>query len=366
MKAIGSTLAFRPLRVFPFLLLTCPVACLASAQAWAQPTPSSAADADLPGRADLLFRQGQELIDAGKPADACPKLEESQRLDPKLGRLLNVAYCHELVGRTASAWSEYNEAAALAAQKGQPDRVDFARQHAAALVERLSLVQLDFSAASIGGAGSPSASVVSVAVDGKPLSREQWSMPFPVDPGIRTFTFGAPGKKTHDQTAAIAPGRGTGRVIVDRLEPEVEAPGPEVTAPGPAPAVTPAAAAVEASGPSAHRPLAYVAGGVGVAGLLVGAGFLLHALAQKNDAAPYCPADKCDPHGASIIDGARTSAWIATVGVGVGVGGAAAAVWLFLTSAPSPPGTVPATNTGVRVEPLIGAGSGGLALRGAW
>ncbi len=354
------------------LLLACPLGWLGAPEARAQQAPA-AADSGTPARADLLFRQWQELIDAGKPAEACPKLEESQRLDPKLGRLLNVAYCHELVGRTASAWAEYNEAAALAAQKGQPDRVEFARQHAAALVDRLSLVQLDFTRPSSAGAGgssasaSPSSDIASVAVDGKPLSREQWAMPFAVDPGARVFTFGAPGMKTHDQQVTVAPGRGTWHVVVDRLEPEAAAP---VAAPPLAPAGAPTPA-VDAGGSSVRRPLAYVAGGVGVAGVIVGTGFLLHALAHKNDAAPDCPQQRCNAQGAATIDGARTSAWIATAGFGVGVGGAAAAVWLFLTSAsgsssPGGAGSQAAAGVGVRVEPLVGAGGGGLSVQGAW
>lgn len=77
--------------------------------------------------ADALFRAGKELLESGKVAEACAKLAESQRIDPRLGTLLNVAACHEQEGRTATAWSEFNEAASQAAIAKQAERETFAR-----------------------------------------------------------------------------------------------------------------------------------------------------------------------------------------------------------------------------------------------
>ena len=325
------------------------VAC-APRTACAQPSAGAAS------RADLLFREGQALIDAGKPAEACPELEESQRLDPKLGRLLNVAYCHELVGRTASAWAEYNEAAALAAQKLEQDRVDFARHHAAALADRLSLAQLDFSQ----GAGD----VTEVAVDGAPLARDHWGLPFPLDPGRHVLSFGASGKTTHGQEVAIAPGRGIRHIVVQPLEPEVPAGSPRTApaeAPAPAPASPPPRSTKGEVSREGSRPmLAWIAGGVGVAGAVTGAVFLAVALSQKSQANPDCPGQKCNPQGAAKIDDARTSAWIATAGFGAGAAGAALAVWLLLTSTSSTASAL------AHLAPIAGGGATGLSVEAAW
>jgi len=45
--------------------------------------------------ADALFRQGRELLEQERFAEACVKLAESQRLDPKLATLMYLADCHE-------------------------------------------------------------------------------------------------------------------------------------------------------------------------------------------------------------------------------------------------------------------------------
>jgi hypothetical protein len=165
-------------------------------------------------RADALFREGQQLLAAGQVATACAKLEESQRLDPKLGRLLNVAYCHDKQGLVATAWREYNQAAAMAIQTGQPDRETFARDQASALAKRLSFLRLDVGTVPEGG---------DVSVDGKALARDQWALPFPVDPGPHTISVHAAGYKTRTQSVTIA-ATGTVRVSIDPLEKDATAP----------------------------------------------------------------------------------------------------------------------------------------------
>ena len=56
--------------------------------------------------AAALFREGKALMDKNDFTPACAKLEESERLDPGGGTLLNLALCHEKQGR----WNEATEA----------------------------------------------------------------------------------------------------------------------------------------------------------------------------------------------------------------------------------------------------------------
>src|SRR5262249_13171001 len=72
--------------------------------------------------AEALFDQGVRLMKQNSFADACPKLEESERIDPAVGTLLYLGECYERVGKTASAWATFREAASLASTSNQADR----------------------------------------------------------------------------------------------------------------------------------------------------------------------------------------------------------------------------------------------------
>lgn len=50
------------------------------------------------------------LVQKGDWAAACPKFEESERLDPGIGTLYHLADCYEHVGRLATAWGLFDAA----------------------------------------------------------------------------------------------------------------------------------------------------------------------------------------------------------------------------------------------------------------
>jgi hypothetical protein len=311
-------------------------------------------------QADALFGEGQQLMAAGQVQAACEKLEESERTDPKLGRLLNVAYCHEKLGRTATAWSEYNQAAAMAVQGKQPEREKFARDRAGDLAAKLSFVRLDIQAGVELGA---------ITVDAKPVPRDQWAVPFPIDPGTHNLSFEAPGHKTRTQPVSVQDTQ-TVRVAVEPLEvlpaESASPPAPAPTAPSAAPASSPQSSPTEPSpAPPAKasnglRTAGWIVGGVGVAALGAGVGLALRAMSLKGQADGDCQNKLCTAAGTSLISDAKTSANIATAGFAVGLAGIAGGVTLILLPARS------AAPASARLTPYMGPDGAGFWLDGAW
>src|SRR4051812_44001967 len=86
--------------------------------------PASALAGDGAAAAEVLFSDGKRLAQEGNYAAACPKFEESQKLDPGMGTLYRLADCYEHVGRTASAWAAFVEVAGSAKTSGQQARAD--------------------------------------------------------------------------------------------------------------------------------------------------------------------------------------------------------------------------------------------------
>src|SRR5258706_9611233 len=65
-------------------------------------------------QAQSLFDEGRALIKAGKVAEACTAFEGSQKLDPAVTTLLNLAECREQNRQLATAWGAFLDANRLA------------------------------------------------------------------------------------------------------------------------------------------------------------------------------------------------------------------------------------------------------------
>ncbi len=138
------------------------------------------------GRAEQLFRSGEKKFDAGQHAEACVDFAESLKLGPKLGTLLNLALCHETIGKIATAWNEFHHGAAWAAQNSQKDRLEFALQHLRSLQPKLPRVVLQLPA---------DRAVSQIDLDGEPLPEQLWYLPLYLDPGEHKIAVSAPGKQ---------------------------------------------------------------------------------------------------------------------------------------------------------------------------
>ena len=162
---------------------------------------AGAADARDPVAAEALFAAGKTLMDRGDYRQACPKLEESYRLDPATGALYALALCHERQGRLATAWAQFLDAAARSNAEKNTARENAARQHAEALEPRLSflIVRVDTAAASVPG--------LTITLNGVALRPAGWGTPVPIDPGNHRLNAVAPGHEKWERTVTIAKDR---------------------------------------------------------------------------------------------------------------------------------------------------------------
>jgi serine/threonine-protein kinase len=305
--------------------------------------------------AQALFEDALKLLADKNFAAACPKLEESQRLDPAMGTQYRLAQCYEGLGRTASAWANYLEVADLAKAGGKSDREKAARERASAVESSLSRLTLIVATPDVPG--------LEVRRGAEIVGAGQWGTPVPVDPALYDIRATAPGKTPWHGTVTVA-GDGTSATLtVPPLEdapaaskseppPSPVAPPPPSSAPPPAPLAPPPPRPSTPTGPLAT--VAFVAAGVGVAGLGVGTVAGIMALSKKSEAEGLCSTQCTSLDGVNKWHDAATTGNVSTVALIVG-GTAmlgAAVIWF----------TAPRASASVKV----GLGVGNLEFTGTW
>jgi hypothetical protein len=329
------------------------------------PGRAFAQDASNQAAAQALFEQARQLMADGKFAEACPKLVESERLDPGAGTLMNLGHCYEKNGQTASAWVTFKDAAAAADLKHRADWSSRARERAQALEPMLSRLTIEV---------PPDARISGLQVrrDGVEVGAAVWGTPIPIDPGDHAIEASAPAKKTWSKTTKIGAAAEQAHVVVPSLQDEpgpsgasasvASTPATPVKAPAaPPPASSTPPPAESRSDGSTQRTLGLVIGGVGIAGVAVGSVFGILAMGSESSSKNLCPTDACtSPTAVQDDANARTQATVSTVAMIAGGAVLVTGAVIFFTA---PKGK---TVTGLRVMPAVGAGEVGLRLGGAW
>ena len=273
-----------------------------------------------------LFDDARALMDKGQYAAACPKLEESQRLDPGGGTLLNLAACYEHQGRLASAWSRFLEAASVSKTAGNADRESAARERAAQLAPRLPRILIHVTA--------DTASGLEVRRNGSVVGRAQWGTAIPADPGSHSISAAVPGKTPWKTTVVLKEGTTTTIAIPDVTSPSAGAPGTKgegVTSQQRAD-VAPAEG-TSRSGLGTQRIVALTAGGIGVAGLVVGTVFFFQSKSKHDESQEHCTGADCrDQIGVDLSNQAKQAGDVATAAYVVGAVGLAAGAVLWFTA----------------------------------
>jgi hypothetical protein len=287
--------------------------------------------------AETLFREALQLMGDGNYSEACPKLAESQRLDPGLGTLINLALCHEAEGKTASAWLEFSEAASLARQNKRPDRERVARQHIKALEPKLSKLAVRVSAEARAVPG------LEVQRDGIAIKEGVWGSAIPVDPGRHEVTATAAGYEPWSTALEVSLEPKQHEVNVPGLTKKKEEPPPPAPAPAPSPPPSAQASVSSQSFSLSQRTVGFAVGGVGLASMLVGGYFGYQAISKSTKADNRCPDEACsNQEGVDLSKEADTSAVVADVAMGVGLVGLGVGAYLVLTA--PPPASKPAAS----------------------
>ncbi|MEZ4227167.1 MAG: hypothetical protein R3B13_39880 [Polyangiaceae bacterium] len=297
---------------------------------WAAPT--YAQQARDPAAAEALFSAAREDMDAERYREACRKFEESQRLDPAVGTVINLAACLEKLGHLSAAWEKWQQAQRQLSPGDE--RHAIVVQRAEAMKARVPHLVLRLAPKSPLG--------TKVLRDGVELGAAALQVPLPVDPGLHVLIVRAPERpdrryevdlregQTRELELAPAPAASTPSVA--KAPPKLRAPAPPPAPPKDAPS--------EEAGPP--RWVGYTLLGIGGAMAIVGSVAGLQALAKKNEVDDDCSVQNgqrvCGRSGLDAADAGKTYATISNVSFAVAIIGVGAGTYLTFVAPASTQG----------------------------
>jgi hypothetical protein len=277
------------MRIWPLILaLSLWLAPWLDAHASAQTNPADKA------AAEALFDRGLGLLRDGKTEEACRVLEQSQAVEAGIGTMLYLADCYERLGRTASAWALFREAASQASAAGQEERARAGRQRAERLEPGLATLVIDVPA-------PPADAPISVMRAGASVPSALFGVKAPVDPGTLMVEAHAPGYAPYT-TSVVVPAQGQVRVALPALE---KLPPSALASPaGPSTERVPSAPQPDPTRLRRIRLGALGVGAAGVAAALVGGALGVRAIVKRNAANDQCPDGAC-PSDAALTGADR-------------------------------------------------------------
>jgi hypothetical protein len=324
-------------------------------------TPSSVARAEPNDQdkalASSLFDEAKALLVEGKVSAACRKLEESRRLDPLPGTILNLGVCHEREGLMASAFAELREARALADRDHRDDRVALADEHMKAIGPKISSIVVVVDPA----ADSPG---LTLTRDGSPIGRAAWGTRIPVDPGDHLLEASAPNKAPWKTMLTV---RGDGDVQTVTLTALEDLP-PVSTTPAPSllgevsrlsPTAEPQSLPRQSLSP---RQIGGIAtGATGVVAIGVGTYFGIKAVSDHDAPGALCMSHPCSTQSLSLNDSAKVAADASTVTLILGLSalGTGTVLWFWKRRGS-------AESKATVVGPIVAPGRAGVEVTGCF
>ena len=260
--------------------------------------------------------QGVQLADAGKCPEAIEKLQRAETLHHAPTILGRLGECQVNVGLIVEGTENLNsvvrEQLAPNAPKVFHDAQDRAQKVLTTATAKIAHLTVNV---------APPDAKATVSVNNQAIPSALIGAERPTNPGTVQVNATADGFKPAAQTVILSEGGNQEITLTLERDPNAVA----AVAPTPGGAAPLAPVAPPDAGPKKSKTAAYVALGVGGAGILVGAVTGALALSKASD----CPNKTCPTQ--SDLNGARSMAGISTVGFGIGIVGIALGTVLLLT-----------------------------------
>jgi hypothetical protein len=316
------------------------------AAAWADGVPPAGATPLQREQAQSRFLRGKDLMDKGQYQEALVEFRASHDIVSSPNTRLEIARDLRAAGQLVAAYAEFGRTAIEAKELASEDN-RYRRAYEAASAERAELEpHLGFASLTV----SHATDETRVSIGDEELRRAAWGEPAPLAAGSTAIVVTTPGHRPITRTVTVASGEHV-TLTVDADEAASEPAVPPASEPSPLPAET------HDTTRGALRTSAYVAGGVGVAGLATFAVGAVLARGTFDDLQKACGNGPCPPSRQAEVDRGRTEQTLANVGLIVGLVGVAAGVTLFVVSLPK---GAPAQSVAVTAVP------GGLGVTGAF
>jgi hypothetical protein len=297
---------------------------------WIRPSearaqPNAGAEATNLDVARSVAVSGREAFNAGDYETALALFRKAYELYPAPTVVLYEARTLEKMGLLLEAVEAYSRTTHSPVPTHAPaqfaEAIAAAREEGQALAPRVPTLILELRGVR---ADEPN---LSVTLDGRPLDAVQLQQAQRVNPGTHRVIGSAGIDRRFSSDVTLIPGQSR-RVVVNLATASSDPLGDERSV---------ATSALLADEPPSRRSiplLAYVAGGVGVAG--VGAGVITGLLANNkyDEAERLCEDHRCEAGtpGLDAVDAFRTWRMVSSVSYGVGAAGIAAGVVLWLTA----------------------------------
>jgi hypothetical protein len=288
--------------------------------------------------AQKKFDHGRELSAASRYPEALAEFQGSFEIVASPNTHFSIARTLAYMGQPAEAYVEYGKTITEAQAAAAKDKRYTQTAEASDAEQRELRSKLAFLVLSVEHGDNAMVKVGDRAIDNAAL-RDL----VPVNPGTVTVVVSVGGAEVARQTVTL--GTSDRKTIVLDAQPKP----PEPTAAPEQPREQPMV--VVDTSPGGLRTAAYIAGGVGVAGLATFAIFGSLEKSSFNQLNDACHGEPCPPGHADDIATGRSRQTIANVGLAAGAVGLATGVVLFIVSAPS---KAPATTA--RTSVVVGPG----------